>query len=50
VSAPGPAHPGTLPLHEARPGLLADLRDRATLRRLDTEWLRRLDLELMASS
>lgn len=40
---------GTVPLYEADAGLLAALRDRAIMRRMDTEWLRRLDLELMAS-
>jgi predicted nucleotidyltransferase len=39
---------GTLPLYERTPGLLAQLRDRAVMRRMDTDWLRRLDLELMA--
>lgn len=40
---------GTVPLHEAEEGLLGRLRDRAVLRRMDTAWLRRLDLDLMAS-
>jgi predicted nucleotidyltransferase len=39
----------TLPLHERVPGTLAALRDRAIVRRMDTEWLRRLDLDLMRS-
>ncbi len=41
---------GTAPLYEDEPGLYAAMRDRAMVRRMDTEWLRRLDLELMASS
>ncbi len=40
---------GTLPLYEAESGLLTQLRDRAMVRRMDTAWLRRLDLDLMAS-
>lgn len=40
---------GTMPLYEAEHGLLAALRDRAIKLRMDTEWLRRLDLALMAS-
>lgn len=40
---------GTLTLYERVPGTLAGLRDRATMLRMDTDWLRRLDLDLMAS-
>jgi hypothetical protein len=41
---------GTLPLFEQVPGTLAAVRDRAIVRRMDTDWLRRLDLELMAEA
>lgn len=41
---------GTAWLHERAPGMVASLRDRATMQRMDTDWLRALDLELMASS
>jgi predicted nucleotidyltransferase len=41
---------GTLALHEETPATLAAIRDRAIVRRMDTEWLRRIDLDLMASS
>jgi predicted nucleotidyltransferase len=40
---------GTLPLHEREPGLLAAIRDRAIVRRMDTDWLRKLDVDLMAA-
>jgi predicted nucleotidyltransferase len=39
----------TMPLYERVPGSVAAIRDRAIMRRMDTAWLRRLDLELMAS-
>lgn len=41
---------GTVPLYEREPGTLAAVRDRAMVLRMDTDWLRRLDLDLMASS
>ena len=37
------------PLYEAADGLYANQQIAAALRRMDTDWLRRLDLELMAS-
>ena len=40
---------GTEPLFEEEPGLLIGLRDAAVLRRMDTDWLRDLSLELMIS-
>lgn len=39
-----------IPLYEAEPGAYASLRDAALLIELDTEWLRRLDLELAVPS
>lgn len=39
---------GSIVLHESRPGLLATAQIAAVLERMDTEWLRRLDLELLA--
>lgn len=39
---------GTEPLYEASRGLWARLQMAAMLERMDTAWLRRLDLELMA--
>jgi hypothetical protein len=36
------------PLYEYRPGEFARQQMRASGQRLDTEWMRRLDLELMA--
>lgn len=41
---------GTLPLYEREPGTLAAIRDRAIVQRMDTDWLRRLDVDVMASS
>jgi predicted nucleotidyltransferase len=38
---------GGVPLCERRPGSFAAIRDRAIVMRMDTDWLRRLDLELM---
>jgi predicted nucleotidyltransferase len=37
----------TEPLYEQLPGLFAEQQVRAMLRRMDTRWLRQLDLELM---
>ncbi len=37
------------PLYEAEPGLYASQQIAAALRRMDTDWLRQLDLELMAA-
>ncbi|HEX3732355.1 MAG TPA: nucleotidyltransferase domain-containing protein [Mycobacteriales bacterium] len=37
------------PLYEAEKGLYASQQIAAALRRMDTDWLRRLDLELMAA-
>lgn len=39
---------GGLPLYEQEPGTFARMQIAAMLERMDTDWLRRLDLELMA--
>lgn len=39
---------GCIPLYESRPGLFAQTRMRAMLERMETDWLRRLDLEQLA--
>lgn len=52
----GTAHPvakeralvGGVPLHEGRPGAFALAQMAAITERMDTDWLRRIDLELMA--
>jgi hypothetical protein len=38
-----------IPLFEALPGLFAQAQIAAMMERMDTEWLRRLDLELMTA-
>lgn len=38
----------TMPLFESEPGALARLQMAAMLERMDTDWLRRLDLDLLA--
>lgn len=40
---------GTIPLYERDSGTLTTIRDRAMVLRMDTDWLRRLDLDLMES-
>lgn len=39
---------GSIVLHESRPGLLASAQIAAVMQRMDTDWLRRLDLDLLA--
>jgi len=39
---------GSIPLYESEPYALAREQTRAMVQRMDTDWLRRLDLELMA--
>jgi len=39
---------GTLPLFESDPGTFANAQMAAMLERIETDWLRRLDLELMS--
>lgn len=39
---------GSIVLFEGRPGTMAEAQIAAILERMDTDWLRRLDLELMA--
>jgi hypothetical protein len=39
---------GSIPLYESQPGALASAQIAAVLERMDTDWMRRLDLELMA--
>lgn len=39
---------GCVALYESEPGLLARLRGDAIVQRMDTDWLRRLDLDLLA--
>jgi len=40
---------GTLPLYESEPGAFANAQMAAMTERMDTDWLRRLDLELLSS-
>jgi predicted nucleotidyltransferase len=40
---------GTLPLYESEPGAFANAQMAAMAERMDTDWLRRLDLELLGS-
>jgi predicted nucleotidyltransferase len=40
---------GSIPLFERAPGILARAQIAAMMERMDTDWLRRLDLELMAA-
>jgi predicted nucleotidyltransferase len=40
---------GSLPLYETEPGVFARAQMAAITERMETEWLRRLDLELMSS-
>lgn len=39
---------GSVPLYESEPGALARAATAAATERMDTDWMRRLDLELMA--
>jgi predicted nucleotidyltransferase len=39
---------GSIPLYESQPGALASAQIAAVLERIDTRWMRQLDLELMA--
>jgi len=39
---------GSIGLYESEPGALASAQVAAVLERIDTDWMRRLDLELMA--
>lgn len=39
---------GSVPLFESRSGAIAEAQIAAVLERMDTDWMRRLDLELMA--
>jgi hypothetical protein len=39
---------GSVELFESKPGALASAQVAAVLERMDTDWMRRLDLELMA--
>jgi predicted nucleotidyltransferase len=40
---------GTLPLYQSQPGVFANAQMAAMTERMETDWLRRLDLELMGS-
>ena len=41
---------GSVALYESEPGALASAQLAAVLERIDTSWMRRIDLELMAGS